>query len=238
MENKEIWERLRDLRLKKKLTYGELSNQLTDKYGNLGFSVSTLKAYESISEKNRRVLTKQAIMILSDFYGVSPLYLFDEKYTNKTDKNISINKELGFSDKTISRIKECRYKSSLDSLLVNINFQNLSYHLYCIDRYREIIRVCIIIIKYLDEEISKNDLLEKLSKYHIRDINDMFEYDISDKTSYIENVITSIKGNSIEKKSDYTMILNNYIFELAQLFDYRKYQVNREINYGLDSISL
>lgn len=110
----EIWNKLRELRESKGLTYKALSK-------DVDISEPTLKAYESKSEKNRRPISKRNVIILSKYFGVSKEYLLYEDVMNKTSENININEKLGLSDKTIDIIK------NISTIKTGISLEDHSY---------------------------------------------------------------------------------------------------------------
>lgn len=105
----EIWRKLRKQREKKGLTYEQLNLAL-----NGEISVSTLKAYESKTPKNRRGISKHNIGILANFFGVPIDYFLFEDYEIQKKENIDIGETLGLSDETIERIKNINFKTYED----------------------------------------------------------------------------------------------------------------------------
>ena len=237
MENKEIWKRLRDLREEKGLTYHELSKELNIKYGNDSFSESTLKAYESTSDKNRRELTKRAIINLSEFYNVSPLYLLDKSYTNKSDINISINKELGLSDITISKIKEIKNKDSLNLLFENLNYGLITFYLEHISVLKEYYNICSHLIALLEEKTTKEELYNFINSIDKKYIDYVFYYDLSEPLSIIQKMIKEFKSiKSLKNFNIDTSILFDYLVNINDKIGYYKYEIFKCIINTLEEI--
>lgn len=109
-----IGERLKDLRVERKLTLEELADAV-------GISKSALGKYESDNGKD---ISPYSIVQLADFYGVSADYLMGRTET-KNHPNTALD-ELHLSDGAIDVLRDGRFnKRLLSELLCHPNFQRM-----------------------------------------------------------------------------------------------------------------
>ena len=101
-----IGERLKDLRVERKLTLKQLSNEV-------GISKSALGKYESDNGKD---ISPYSILLLADYYGVSCDYLMGRTET-KNHPNTALH-ELHLSDASIDVLKSSKFNHHLLSELI------------------------------------------------------------------------------------------------------------------------
>ena len=101
-----IGERLKDLRVERKLTLEQLSNEV-------GISKSALGKYESDNGKD---ISPYSILLLADYYGVSCDYLMGRTET-KNHPNTALH-ELHLSDASIDVLKTGKFNHRLLSELI------------------------------------------------------------------------------------------------------------------------
>ena len=101
-----IGERLKDLRVERKLTLEQLSNEV-------GISKSALGKYESDNGKD---ISPYSILVLADYYGVSCDYLMGRTET-KNHPNTALH-ELHLSDASIDVLKTGKFNHRLLSELI------------------------------------------------------------------------------------------------------------------------
>ena len=109
-----IGERLKDLRVERKLTLEQLSNEV-------GISKSALGKYESDNGKD---ISPYSILLLADYYGVSCDYLMGRTET-KNHPNTALH-ELHLSDASIDVLRTGKFNHRLLSeLICHKDFQRL-----------------------------------------------------------------------------------------------------------------
>ena len=109
-----IGERLKDLRVERKLTLEQLSNEV-------GISKSALGKYESDNGKD---ISPYSILVLADYYGVSCDYLMGRTET-KNHPNTALH-ELHLSDASIDVLRTGKFNHRLLSeLICHKDFQRL-----------------------------------------------------------------------------------------------------------------
>ena len=109
-----IGERLKDLRVERKLTLEQLSNEV-------GISKSALGKYESDNGKD---ISPYSILVLADYYGVSCDYLMGRTETKK-HPNTALH-ELHLSDASIDVLRTGKFNHRLLSeLICHKDFQRL-----------------------------------------------------------------------------------------------------------------
>ena len=109
-----IGERLKDLRVERKLTLKQLSNEV-------GISKSALGKYESDNGKD---ISPYSILLLADYYGVSCDYLMGRTET-KNHPNTALH-ELHLSDASIDVLRTGKFNHRLLSeLICHKDFQRL-----------------------------------------------------------------------------------------------------------------
>ena len=101
-----IGERLKDLRVERKLTLEQLSNEV-------GISKSALGKYESDNGKD---ISPYSILLLADYYGVSCDYLMGRTET-KNHPNTALH-ELHLSDASIDVLRTGKFNHRLLSELI------------------------------------------------------------------------------------------------------------------------
>ena len=101
-----IGERLKDLRVERKLTLEQLANEV-------GISKSSLGKYES---DNGKEISPYSILLLADYYGVSCDYLMGRTET-KNHPNTALH-ELHLSDASIDVLKAGKFNHRLLSELI------------------------------------------------------------------------------------------------------------------------
>ena len=122
-------EKLRNLRKDKGLTQIQLAKEL-------GVDKNTI----SKAEQNGNI-SNTTMEIFANFFNVSLDYLKSDDIENATNEAIEINKLFGFSDKTISKLKDITYKEGLNTFLEELNLYYLSWNLKEISelqKYRDI----------------------------------------------------------------------------------------------------
>lgn len=110
-------EKLRLLRIEKGKTQQEVSD-------TLGIGITTLRNYEN--DKLDRMPNTYQLKQLKDYYNVTYEYLLDEECENKSLDTINIGKELNFSDKSITKIKNLEE----DSKYLNYIFEKIDLKKY------------------------------------------------------------------------------------------------------------
>lgn len=226
----EIWEKLRKLRTDRDLTYDVLNKELNNE-----ISVSTLKAYESKSSKNRRKISSRNVEILSKYYGIERDYLLYEDFNIKEKRNVDINGILGFSDKTINTIRELPNKDFLNLLLENSNLYSISYDLKCISDLKEIYTICKNILWFILGHIEEKEFYSFINSIDIEKIN--YNYQIEDITDFIKPLLYEIKEKKKKKQlKKYDNLLTTYINRISDIIGYYKYVISKEIDISLDTI--
>lgn len=184
-------EKIRNLRLDNKLTQEQASNKM-------GIAISSLRNYE-----NGRIPDTHQLKIIKNFYNVSYEYLLEDNCENKTDKNISIYKEISLTDSTIEKLKDIN--KNVDNSVVNILLNSLN-----IDFWNE-----------FDEYIFVNKLNNKYSE-KLENFLDNCEtfFDILDDSNKLDTFLCSIDEiipliNEIEEKS----FSSNHLFTLLTYYD-------------------
>ncbi len=184
-------EKIRNLRLDSKLTQEQASNKM-------GIAISSLRNYE-----NGRIPDTHQLKIIKNFYNVSYEYLLEDNCENKTDKNISIYKEISLTDSTIEKLKDIN--KNVDNSVVNILLNSLN-----IDFWNE-----------FDEYIFVNKLNNKYSE-NLENFLDNCEtfFDILDDSNKLDTFLCSIDEiipliNEIEEKS----FSSNHLFTLLTYYD-------------------
>ncbi len=184
-------EKIRNLRLDSKLTQEQASNKM-------GIAISSLRNYEK-----GRIPDTHQLKIIKNFYNVSYEYLLEDNCENKTDKNISIYKEISLTDSTIEKLKDIN--KNVDNSVVNILLNSLN-----IDFWNE-----------FDEYIFVNKLNNKYSE-KLENFLDNCEtfFDILDDSNKLDTFLCSIDEiipliNEIEEKS----FSSNHLFTLLTYYD-------------------
>lgn len=184
-------EKIRNLRLDSKLTQEQASNKM-------GIAISSLRNYE-----NGRIPDTHQLKIIKNFYNVSYEYLLEDNCENKTDKNISIYKEISLTDSTIEKLKDIN--KNVDNSVVNILLNSLN-----IDFWNE-----------FDEYIFVNKLNNKYSEKLENFLDDCETFfDILDDSNKLDTFLCSIDEiipliNEIEEKS----FSSNHLFTLLTYYD-------------------
>lgn len=184
-------EKIRNLRLDSKLTQEQASNKM-------GIAISSLRNYEK-----GRIPDTHQLKIIKNFYNVSYEYLLEDNCENKTDKNISIYKEISLTDSTIEKLKDIN--KNVDNSVVNILLNSLN-----IDFWNEF-------DEYIFVDKLNNKYSEKLENF--LDNCETF-FDILDDSNKLDTFLCSIDEiipliNEIEEKS----FSSNHLFTLLTYYD-------------------
>lgn len=107
-------EKLKQLRKEFNWTQTQVLKQLEKK--NTPISINTLSNAENNNGKGNNIFT---LKLLADLYGVSLSYLTSAEVTNRTEKNMKVNKELGLSDKSIEIIKQIQIFENEESCWID-----------------------------------------------------------------------------------------------------------------------
>ena len=240
-------EKLRLLRNEKGETQEDVSK-------NLGIGITTLRNYEN--DKLDRLPNTYQLKQLKDYYNVTYEYLLDEECENKSLDTINIGKELNFSDKSITKIK---------NLEKNSKYLNLFFEQIDLDEYISMIRKFYKInhiIKYdmfrlIQISALEQYIIDRIKNKKTDDLLDFFEdcdksisnivdfvyskdnlffspsdsvYDLFKESYYsLSDSIFSTNQNIDEQISDFTEILNEDFIELYQEIYYKMNQFKKLI---------
>ena len=212
-------EKIRALRKERGLTQVELAEKIkVDKN-----TISKAEQNGNISNTTMELFAKE--------FKVSLDYLKSEDVENTTNENIEINKMLGFSDETISKLKAVKYKNDLNILLESLNYGFISYTLNALaglQNYYETLNMLLYSShKEISEFISQIDIGTRESYYGSY-------VDVYDTITSIINDFKNTPNLNIRKKYEKTIIVSmNRVYESM---DYLKYRISTDIHNELDNI--
>ena len=215
------------------MTRGEKLKKLREDMGltqlqlveKLGVNKNTI----SKAEQNGNI-SNTTMELFANFFNVSLDYLKSDDIENATNEAIEINKLLGFSDKTISNLKNAKYKKDLNLFFESLDFDYISWYLnllnYSFKYYNFIANV--LIGRYQNVSQMETDLEALLPVLNYSPYNGLYDT--------ISNFLEDVKKTSIKKaeKKNHN-ILFNALNNILLFIDSHKYRLSSTIGFALDT---
>lgn len=190
-----------------------------------------------------KTISNTTMEILANYYEVSFDYLKNDIIENSTNENIEINKILGFSDKTIEKIKSVNFDKFEDmSKNLNLLFENLNFNIICWDLrdikvLKEYYKMCYFIIGFYHnyEEITEEVFYDYINSIDTENLKEFSS--IQDIIGYLRNVIYVVrKKENKEEIRKFDMKLTDYMNRINEIIGFKKYDITKNISETLDNI--
>lgn len=149
-----------------------------------------------------------------------------------TDVEIkAINKKYGITEKTISKLKDVKYKSELNKLLESLNFDFIAYSLYVLNglqKYYDVLE------KILLNSHKENSVFIPQIELGSRESYYGFYTDIYDTITNIINDFNNNPNLNVGKKYKETIIV--CLNRINESMDFLKYRISTDVHEELNNI--